>query len=66
MENVLDRINKIDRIGDDENPDNPVNPVKKDCQHKSICADMWRFVERSFLIYWIAMQNKLIKESNML
>ena len=29
VENVLDRINKIDRIGDDENPDNPVNPVKK-------------------------------------
>ena len=28
-ENVLDRINKIDRIGDGENPDNPVNPVKK-------------------------------------
>ena len=28
-ENVLDRINKIDRIGDDKNPDNPVNPVKK-------------------------------------
>ena len=27
--NVLDRINKIDRIGDDENPVNPVNPVKK-------------------------------------
>ena len=29
VENVLDRINKIDRSGDDENPDNPVNPVKK-------------------------------------
>ena len=29
VENVLDRINKIDMIGDDENPDNPVNPVKK-------------------------------------
>ena len=28
MENVLDRINKIDKIVDDENLDNPVNPVK--------------------------------------
>jgi hypothetical protein len=26
----VDRINMIDRIGDDENPDNPVNPVEKD------------------------------------
>ena len=26
----VDRINMIDRIGDDENPDNPVNHVEKD------------------------------------
>ena len=26
----FDRINKIYRIGDKENPDNPVNPVKND------------------------------------
>ena len=41
----LDRINKIDRIGDDENPDNPVNPVKKDYQHKAICVDKCGFVD---------------------
>ena len=41
----VDRINKIDRIGDDENPDNPVNPVKKDYQHKAICGDKCGFVD---------------------
>ena len=48
--NVLDRINKIDRIGDDENPDNPVNPVKKNLPVSTCSTRLNETAKKKFLI----------------
>ena len=48
--NVLDRINKIDRIGDDENPDNPVNPVKKNLPVSTRSTRLNETAKKKFLI----------------